>query len=121
MDEVRNSHLRLDYMLGRSIWERLLFRRSGRPRKPFRVLLFHKSGKPRGVFRRWVLRRNGRARKFFRMWMSSPGYQALPRAVRIPVPPAESESAPTVPADLSPRARYFLKRLEMPQTRGSED
>lgn len=121
MDEVRSSHLKLDYMLSRSIWERLLFRRSGRPRKPFRVLLFHSSGKPRGIFRRWVLRRDGRVRKVFRMWMSSPGYQALPRAVRLPLPSAESASAPPVPADLSPRARHFLKRLEMPQTRGPED
>lgn len=122
MDEVRSSHLKLDYMLSRSIWERLLFRRSGRPRKPLRVLLFHSSGKPRGIFRRWVLRRDGRVRKLFRIWMSSPSYQALPRAVRIPVSSVEPEDALAVPpADLSPRARHFLKRLEMPQTRGPED
>lgn len=120
MDEVRSLYLRLGYLLGRSIWERLLFRPSGRPRKQLRVLLFHNSGKPRGAFRRWVLRRNGQPRRFFRMWMASPGYQALPKAVAFPDPGTGLESAPPAPAELSPRARYFQKRLDASQTRQPE-
>ncbi len=88
VEEVRQSTGQMTYLLHRSIWERLLFRPSGRPRKPVRAVLFHSNGKPRRSFRRWVVRRDGRPRKLFRAWMNSPAYRKLPGAQ-----PSESEPA----------------------------
>lgn len=118
--EARRTSRHVDYLIRRSILERLLFRASGKPKKTFRRLMFHNSGKPRGMFRRWVLRRDGQPRRFFRMWMASPGYQALPKAVAFPGAGTGLESAPSAPAELSPRARYFQKRLDASQTRRPE-
>lgn len=118
--EVQRTSRHLDYLLHRGILERLLFRASGKPKKLVRRIMFHNSGKPRGAFRRWVLRRNGQPRKLFRMWMSSPAYQALPKAVMMHGLGTPSEEVPVVPVELSPRARYFQKRLDASQTRRPE-
>lgn len=66
------------------IWTRLLFYRSGKPRKLLRRALFHTSGKPRGIFRKWVLHSNGRPRRAFRQWISSPDYQNLRAGIKVP-------------------------------------
>ncbi len=122
-EEVRQSSRQINYIVNRSLLERLLFRPSGQPRKPLRVLLFHHSGKPRRRFRRWVVHRDGRPRKAFRMWMTSPAYQGLPGAVApMPVVPLPF---PTLPTDgsgaesLAARA-YFRRRLEAVRARRTE-
>lgn len=96
----------------RSLLERALLHESGKPKKTFRRLLFHSNGRPRGIFRRLILRSNDQPRKFFLMWMSSPDYQMLPGAIA--VDSLEFRA-------LSPRARYFLKRLEAAQMRLAEE
>lgn len=105
---------RIDYVLNRSFLERLVNRRSGKPRRPFRVLFFHRSGKPRGLFRRVVLHRNGTPRTIFARWMNSPAYLALRypsrrqgHALQMPA----LTSAPKGSAALTPRERYFTGRL----------
>jgi FkbM family methyltransferase len=70
---------KIEYLTNRSLWEKLLFRPTGKPKKVLRRLLFHKSGKPRGVFRNWVLCGDGTPRQAFRMWMESEAYLHLPR------------------------------------------
>lgn len=89
----------------RPLWEMLIFRRSGRPKKVFRRILFHKSGKPRGVFRKWILSSDGCPRAVFQMWMSSPEYQSLRAAVRMP---AVNQNAQV---SLSPDAQLVARRL----------
>jgi len=107
-EAARRSHRQLAYVLGRPVWERLLFRPSGKPKRLARRLLFHASGKPRGIFRRWVLRGNGRPRGPFTMWMSSPEYMALPRAIM----PPDGRKSVTGTGDPSPRTQYFLRRID---------
>lgn len=62
--------------------ERLLFRRNGRPIKPFRRMLFSQSGRPRNTFKRLVFKKNGTPRRQFQQWLRSPAYQSLPGAYR---------------------------------------
>lgn len=69
----------------RSLWAKVIFRPSGKPKKAFRRVLFHQSGKPRGIFRKWVLLPDGHPRAAFHLWMCSPEYQALHGAVRVQV------------------------------------
>jgi len=92
----------------RPFWQRRLFRRNGRPVRAFRRLLFHRSGRPRDMFRTWVLRTDGSPRQAFNDWITSPEYQALPRAIPLARPPVAGEEWP----NMSPRTRYFMKRLE---------
>lgn len=89
----------------RPLWEMLIFRRSGRPKKVFRRILFHKSGKPRGIFRKWILLPDGRPQAVFQMWMSSPEYQNLRAAVRMPA------VTHTAPVTLSPDAQQVARRV----------
>lgn len=97
----------------RPLWEMLIFRRSGRPKKVFRRVLFHKSGKPRGIFRRWILLPDGSPRAVFQMWMSSPEYQNLRAAVRMP---AKTHNAPVT---LSPDAQKVARRVTALRTPSS--
>lgn len=72
------------YLTNRSIWEDLIFRPSGKPKKAFRYLLFHRNGKPRKVFKRLILHSSGRPRQAFRMWMTGKEYQSLDDPLRLP-------------------------------------
>lgn len=102
-----------DYLSSRPLWERLLFRESGKPKRPLRRLLFHKNGKPRGMFRHLVLHQNGRPHSPFRKWMHSEHYQSLPKAVRLPgMDEVGSKS-------LSRLEAYFMLRLQ--SARGCKD
>jgi O-antigen chain-terminating methyltransferase len=71
---------RTDYISNRSLWEKLLFRSSGKPRFVIRRLLFHGNGQPRRSFESLVLDNNAQPRRAFRMWMTSREYQSLPKA-----------------------------------------
>jgi FkbM family methyltransferase len=64
----------IDYLNNRSLWEKLLFRSTGKPKRALRRLLFHKSGKPRGIFKAAVLHKDGRPHRPFRMWIESQEY-----------------------------------------------
>lgn len=94
----------------RTLFHRILFRSSGRPRKPLMKLLFHNSGKPRGMFKKWVVRPDGRPRGEFRKWMESDQYQAKPQAV------IWAPKSSAITKELSPRAEYFLDQLKAAQT-----
>jgi len=61
------------------MWQRLLFRRSGRPIKIVRRALFHTSGKPRRRTSGLVLSGDGSPRSAFRRWMESAPYRQLTR------------------------------------------
>lgn len=80
-NDLSNKH---QYILNRDLWETLLFRPSGKPKKAFRRLFFHNNGKPRGVFKKWILHPDGRPHRPFSMWLTSQEYQRLPRAVPLP-------------------------------------
>ena len=67
----------------RPVWERILFKETGRPRKLVHSVLFHSNGKPRGMFRRFILRRDGTPRSVLHLWMRSSDYQTLQSAVRL--------------------------------------
>jgi FkbM family methyltransferase len=112
-DRVGQLEPQLAYLTGRTAWERLLFRSSGRPTKALRRALFHTNGKPRGIFRRWVLKPDGRPQKVFAMWMQSADYQALPRSVRGQMPWAVQPPPTPELHSLSPRSQYFHRRLEV--------
>jgi FkbM family methyltransferase len=103
----------VQYMTHRSFWEALLFRPSGRPKRAVRRLLFHKSGKPRGIFKSLVLHPDGRPHKPFRLWLTSPTYQSLPAAVRLPssVSTAFSDAWANPNSVLSPVARRMARRI----------
>lgn len=66
-----------EYLMTRSLWERLLFRPNGKPKKALRRILFHKNGKPRGVFKSLILHPDGRPHKPFRMWMTGAEYRGI--------------------------------------------
>lgn len=89
----------------RPLWEKIVFRPSGKPKKLFRRILFHKSGRPRGVFRKWILLPDRRPRAVFHMWMSSPEYQNIRPAVH--VPPVTNKT----PVTLSPDAQQIARRV----------
>ncbi|MPT22605.1 MAG: FkbM family methyltransferase [Starkeya sp.] len=96
----------------RSLWEALLFRPSGRPKKMLRRLLFHTSGRPRKAFRRLVFHTSGRPRRPFRLWLCSEEYQALRGAVAATPSvtghlPEPSRDAPS----LSPAAAHLSRRI----------
>jgi FkbM family methyltransferase len=95
------------------LWIRLLFRRSGRPKKLLRRALFHKSGKPRGIFRSLILHPDGRPHTPFRQWMSSQEYQNLRAAVRL------RDTSPTGPIALSPEAERIARRVAVLRTSSS--
>jgi hypothetical protein len=101
----------LNYSVSRSLFERILFRGNGKPKKALRRLLFHKSGKPRGIFKSLIVHPDGRPHKPFRMWMMGPDYQKLPSAIQL-----GSYRAPDTlslsDTGLSPRASELLARLE---------
>ena len=59
------AELNTQYLERRSVVERILFDRMGRPIEPLRRLLFHTSGEPRGIFRRLVLHKSGTPRGMF--------------------------------------------------------
>jgi FkbM family methyltransferase len=92
-------------MKAKPLWIRMLFRPSGRPKKPLRRALFHSNGKPRGVFRKWVLHADGSPHSPFKQWMSSPEYQSLPRAVRV-----SGRTSSTADA-LSPNGKQAFARI----------
>lgn len=87
------------------LWVRMLFRRSGKPRKLLRRAFFHKSGKPRDIFRSLVLHPDGRPHRPFRQWMSSLEYEILRGAVRVP------DVRLTGPVSLSPDAGRIARRI----------
>ncbi len=98
----------------RPVWERILFRRSGKPKKLVRRILFHKSGKPRGVFRNWILKPDKRPRAVFYKWMSSPEYQNLGNPVRVNGRGdtlIKNDHSIVYPQELSPRASEIKQRL----------
>lgn len=96
---------KLEFYRTRTMWHRLFFRASGRPKKPIRRLLFHSSGKPRGMFKKWVLHSDGRPRAAFMRWMESDEYRALPRAVAF-------SSTVVTEASLTERGLHFLSLLK---------
>lgn len=102
------------YLSGRPLWERLLFRETGKPKGVLRRLLFHKSGKPRGIFRKRVLHPDGRPHSPFRKWMTSDQYRALPRAVRV------SMVEPGATVSLSPNESRFFARLKAARKQGGQ-
>ena len=102
--------------LTRPLWRRILFHMSGKPRWLLWRLLFHKNGKPRGVFRDLVLQKDAKPRDVFSQWMTSPEYQALPRAIRL-----IHQSENGVPYEqMSVRSRYFFDRLNAAEHDGQD-
>ena len=97
--------------LTRPLWRRILFHTGGKPRRLLWRALFHKNGKPRGVFRDLVLQKDGKPRDVFSQWMTSPEYQALPRAIRLI---HQSDDGPPY-EQMSVRSRYFFDRLSAGQ------
>jgi FkbM family methyltransferase len=98
----------------RRIWEKIVFRSNGRPKKIFLRALFHKSGKPRGIFRDLVLKHDNTPHSPFRRWMTSPEYQQLRSAIKFGVlteVPAVTKLHPVLD-ELSPRAVELLMKLE---------
>jgi FkbM family methyltransferase len=110
---ARHAQAEKHYLTHRSLWETLLFRASGKPKRAVRRLLFHKSGKPRGMLKTLVLHPDGRPHKPFRLWMSSPAYQSLPAAVRLPssVSTAFSDARANPNSVLSPEAQRMERRI----------
>lgn len=100
----------------RPLWQKIVFRDTGRPVRAVRRTLFHSNGKPRGIFRRIVQHKNGRPRRAFHEWMSHPEYQALPGAIAF-----SPKSRPDIldqESAISPRTQYFMDRLSK---KSSED
>ena len=100
----------------RPLWERLLFRPSGRPTRLLRRLSFHNSGRPRGgILRGLARRRDGTPRAAFARWMSSRSYLSLPwpaRRHRNDAPPPEEPLGPD-PAR-HPRREALIDALRLP-------
>lgn len=90
------------------LWERLLFRSNGKPKKPLRKLFFHKNGKPRGVFRKFIVTPDGVPKSPFFSWMNSPAYQELQAAVRLPY----GRQARSPQIALSKRGTEIISRLQ---------
>ena len=101
--ELGRTQAGLQYLLNRSILEKLFFRVDGRPVRGLGRLLFHKSGKPRKLFRILILDKNGKPRRAFSYWMTSQEEHdnAAPGS-----PPAERERALCVEL----MYRYYLGR-----------
>jgi len=95
-------------ILKRPLWEKILFRKTGRPVRLVRRGLFHTSGKPRTIFRRIVLHKNGRPRRAFHEWMINPDYPALPGVVAGVHHWGILEQEPS----RSPRTQYFMDRMD---------
>jgi O-antigen chain-terminating methyltransferase len=112
LEQVQQLQARNKYLEDRTGLERILFRASGKPKWAVRRVLFHNNGKPRGIFKKWVLRKDGRPHWPFRPWMESQSYLVLPRAVKFPRHELHRSTA-----SLSPRAQYFLKRIEAARLR----
>ena len=108
LDRVSSN---LNYITHRALWESVLFRPSGRPKRALRRLLFHKSGKPRRAFQNLILKKDGMPHKPFRMWMMGPDYQDLSSAVRF-YAHGSSEISQMPESGPSPRARSLLEDLE---------
>lgn len=115
LEEVKETltkyQLQTDYLLTRSLWEKLLFRSTGKPKRALRRILFHKSGKPRGVFKSLIFHPDGQPHKAFRKWMTSSDYQNLRSTSRSGVS-SEPDTLLLAEPDLSPRAHVLLKSLE---------
>ena len=62
----------LEYLMTRSLWERLLFKSTGRPKYIIRRALFHSDGRPRAAFKGWTLQADGRPRRAFRLYVTHP-------------------------------------------------
>lgn len=86
------------YLLRRSVFERLFFRVDGRPTWLLRRLLFHNSGQPRRLFRILVLHKNGKPRRVFSYWMNKSNSDRSQRAE--PASFSMSGSALDPPTDL---------------------
>ena len=110
----------LSYLLRRSLPERFLFGRDGRPCRVIRQVLFHKNGKPRGMFRKWLLTPSGLPRRPFVFWMTSPAYRSLPKALRLTPPGLASDHLARAGAlaALSPHAVRFVQLLDAAQAAG---
>lgn len=106
VEKIERRNQRSNYLAGQPLWERLLFRETGKPKRPLRRLLFHTNGKPRGMFRHLVLHKNRRPHSPFRKWMHSEHYQSLPGAVRLPGTDEVASKS------LSRREAYFMTRLQ---------
>lgn len=97
----------------RTLLDRLLVGRDGRPISALRRALFHASGKPRGVFRRWVLNRDRRPRRLFAPWMMSEDYLSLPwPASRRPPHEAPTEDIGPIDPRAHPLRQELLNRLD---------
>jgi FkbM family methyltransferase len=108
LDRVSSN---LNYITHRALWESVLFRPSGKPKRALRRLLFHKSGKPRRAFQNLILKKDGMPHKPFRMWMMGPDYQDLSSAVRF-YAHGSSEISQMPESGPSPRARSLLEDLQ---------
>ncbi len=68
-----------EYLMTRSLWERLLFEPIGRPKYVIRRALFHSDGRPRAAFKGWTLQPDGRPRRAFRLYVTHPSQsEAVP-------------------------------------------
>jgi hypothetical protein len=62
----------VEYLMTRTLWERLLFKPTGRPKYIIRRALFHSDGRPRAAFKGWTLQADGRPRRAFRLYVTHP-------------------------------------------------
>lgn len=90
----------------RPLWQQLMFRSSGKPKRPLRKLLFENSGKPRGIFRAWILTADGRPRAVFHDWISSRSYQK--KSMAVPPPSADVQGP-----ELSARGKAMRGMLDL--------
>jgi FkbM family methyltransferase len=100
VNELGELKASVQYILKRSLLEKLFFRVDGRPIKPLRRVLFHNSTKPRSLFRILVLRENGKPRRAFSYWLNS---RECDHSRKAEVTAPEGVT--------TPRERYFLTRL----------
>ena len=77
--QLKSLNEEMERLKPRPLWQKLFFRRSGRPKKFVRRLAFHSNGRPRsGVLGRIALNKDGAPRPAFTRWMTSMDYAALP-------------------------------------------
>jgi len=96
----------------RSILQRALLRKNGRPKKALRRLLLHTSGRPRGIFRKYLISEDGVPHSFFHDWMTSVEYlaqrdfcqpQKVVKTQEAPAPAIFNDDSPSF-SDLPKRA-----------------
>lgn len=96
-------HEEIERLKPRPLWQKLFFRRSGRPVKLVKRLAFHSNGRPRsGTLGRIALKKDGTPRTAFARWMISADYAELPWPAEQGVVQSNLVINPTVNATSSP-------------------